>query len=578
MDRRWPWESYEDEGGLGLVLKGPIVKGKEGGLRIGEKTQRDWADVDEAGQDQLWRAIGSGDEPGRDGGYRVNQIAGKSTLQPKEMGTQGVRDYPDARGVEAVGARRDALISQGFRAVEARSSMAGAGRDDQQRAKSGDVGQGRTRQLERIREPPEPEEEGHAYLSSGNRSRNPAQVDEGPRVSGPAAWIGTVGEDVANGEGNDHGSSGFASSVNTCKNTNYQSFLPPPYQNISNMICTPVWHTYELRYLQNDQTTTIILSAPYTLGWVGIGFSKDAMMVGSSVMVGWINKHGHSKIKQFYLRAKKPSEVLEDKGELPLNNLPAAVATNGAEIHLAFQLKMEIPLERQQVLLAFSVKYPKNNNHLSKHDDKTSFVFDFTSDSKGPLPSSNELIQMRKNHGIVGIIGWGLILPMGVIIARYFRHKDPQWFYLHAAIQFVGFTFGLVTIILGLQLYTKMNAHIPAHRGIGIFVFVLSILQILALFLRPNKDSNIRRIWNLYHNWFGRLAMLFATMNIVLGIQAAGAGKEWKIGYGFLFGITVVVAIVLEVLAYLRRQEMKSLPPNFQIDPFRGKSTFPTHL
>ncbi|XLR42429.1 hypothetical protein HN51_020622 [Arachis hypogaea] len=161
---------------------------------------------------------------------------------------------------------------------------------------------------------------------------------------------------------------------------------------------------------------------------------------------------------------------------------------------------------------------------------------------------------MRKNHGIVGIIGWGLILPIGVIIARYFRHKDPLWFYFHAAIQFVGFTFGLVTIILGLQLYTKMNAHISAHRGIGIFVFVLSILQILALFLRPNKDSKIRRIWNLYHNWFGRLAMLFATMNIVLRIQAAGAGKEWKIGYGILFGITVVVAIVLEVLAYLKRQ------------------------
>ncbi|XLR42430.1 hypothetical protein HN51_020623 [Arachis hypogaea] len=91
-----------------------------------------------------------------------------------------------------------------------------------------------------------------------------------------------------------------------------------------------------------QQSTTIILSAPYTLGWVGIGFSKDGMMVGSCVMVGWINKHGHAKIKQFYLRAKKPSEVLEDKGELPLNNLPAAVATNGAEIHLAFQLKMEL--------------------------------------------------------------------------------------------------------------------------------------------------------------------------------------------------------------------------------------------
>ncbi|KAJ1429487.1 DOMON domain [Sesbania bispinosa] len=141
----------------------------------------------------------------------------------------------------------------------------------------------------------------------------------------------------------DSGSSGFAAE-NSCKNTNYQSFLPPPYQNISHMTCTPVCHTYELRYIQNDHTTTIILSAPYTTGWVGIGFSRDGMMIGSSAMVGWINKHGHAKIKQFYLRGKKPSEVIVDKGELPLNNVPAAVATNGAEIHLAFQLPDDNPI------------------------------------------------------------------------------------------------------------------------------------------------------------------------------------------------------------------------------------------
>lgn len=32
-----------------------------------------------------------------------------------------------------------------------------------------------------------------------------------------------------------------------CKNTNYQIFLPPPYQNISSTICKPVWRSYELR-------------------------------------------------------------------------------------------------------------------------------------------------------------------------------------------------------------------------------------------------------------------------------------------------------------------------------------------
>ncbi|XP_047163976.1 cytochrome b561 and DOMON domain-containing protein At3g61750-like isoform X2 [Vigna umbellata] len=362
-----------------------------------------------------------------------------------------------------------------------------------------------------------------------------------------------------------------ATTENTCKNTNYQTFLPPPYQNISHMICTPVWHTFELRYILNGDTTTMILSAPYTIGWVGIGFSRDGMMVGSSAMVGWISKHGHAKIKQFYLRGRRQSEVIIDKGELPLNNVPAAVATNGAEIHLAFQLQTTTPFQKQPILLAFGSKYPQNH-HLSNHEDKTAIVFDFSAGSTGPV--SHELTQMRTNHGILGIIGWGLILPVGAIIARYFRHKDPLWLYLHAIIQFVGFTFGLSTFILGLQLYSKMHAHIRAHRGIGIFALVLSILQIFALILRPKKDSKIRKIWNLYHGWFGRLALIFAAINIVLGMQAAGAGSDWKIGYGFLFGIMVTAAIVLEVLAYLKRSEMRSLPPNFQIDPVGG-STFP---
>nr|KYP71934.1 Ferric-chelate reductase 1 [Cajanus cajan] len=328
------------------------------------------------------------------------------------------------------------------------------------------------------------------------------------------------------------------------------------------------------KYTKTGDTTTIILSAPYTVGWVGIGFSRDGMMAGSSAMVGWINKHGHAKVKQFYLRGRRQSEVIVDKGELPLSNVPAAVATNGAEIYIAFQLQTTIPFGKQPILLAFSTKHPQNH-HLSKHVDKTAVIFDFSSGSTGPV--SNGLIQMRKSHGIVGIIGWGLILPVGAIIARYFRHKDPLWFYLHSVIQFVGFAFGLGTVLLGLQLYRKTHVHIPAHRGIGIFVLVLSILQILAFFLRPDKDSKIRNIWNLYHSWFGRMALFFAALNIVLGMRAAGAGNDWKIGYGFLVSIILVAVIVLEVLAYLKKSEKRSLPQTYQMDSV-GDATFPTNL
>lgn len=181
---------------------------------------------------------------------------------------------------------------------------------------------------------------------------------------------------------------------------------------------------------------------------------------------------------------------------------------------------------------------------------------------------STDFGKMKKNHGILGIIGWGLILPIGAIVPRYFKHKDPLWYYLHSVIQLVGFVIGLAAVILGRRLYNTINANFPTHRGIGIFVLVLSILQILAFFLRPNKDAKVRKFWNWYHHWMGRFALFFGALNIVLGIQIGGAGSDWKIGYGFLVGVVLVAVIVLEALAWMRRSEKTTtMDPSFQMNP-----------
>ncbi|XVE73714.1 hypothetical protein DITRI_Ditri11bG0140800 [Diplodiscus trichospermus] len=342
------------------------------------------------------------------------------------------------------------------------------------------------------------------------------------------------------------------------------SFLGPPYGNISasNMVCSPIWNTFVLRYYQRaDNVITIILSAVYTTGWVGIGFSRNGMMLGSSAMVGWFNRKGHAKIKQYYLQGAHVSQVIPDKGELPLNNIPPVVALHGPMIYLAFQAKFEHRLGRQPIILAFGSRYP-THSHLTKHDDKTAVWFDFSQASFLNIDTTQ-----KKNHGVLGIMGWGLILPAGAIVARYLKHKDPLWYYLHAGIQFVGFILGLAAVLLGIQLYRNINADIPAHRGIGIFVLVLSILQIMAFFLRANKDSKYRRYWNWYHHWFGRMALFFGALNVILGIQLAGAGDEWKIGYGFLLAITLVAVIVLEALSSMRRRYKSDLPQTFQMNP-----------
>ncbi|KAK4364174.1 hypothetical protein RND71_015532 [Anisodus tanguticus] len=347
---------------------------------------------------------------------------------------------------------------------------------------------------------------------------------------------------------------------------NLAQFLPPPYGGLENMVCQPVWNSFLLRYSQTkDNVVTIVLSTVYTTGWVGMGFSRDGKMINSSCMVGWVNPSGQGKIKQYYVEGLTPSKIKPEKGELPLTTVPPLVYLQGATIYLAFQLKYPNRLKNQPILLAFATKYP-HHHHLTVHDDKTTILFDFSSGNSIDISSGpNDNTSSKKTHGVLGILGWGLFSPFGAIFARYLK-SQKSWYYVHVSAQFIGFILGLAGVVLGLQLHNKLQVHIPAHEGIGILVLVLSILQVLAFFLRPDRDSKYRKLWNLYHGWVGRIALFIAAVNMVLGMDYAGAGEGWKIGYGFLLGSIMLVCIVLETLLRLKKLDEPTRPPTYPMN------------
>lgn len=107
---------------------------------------------------------------------------------------------------------------------------------------------------------------------------------------------------------------------------------------------------------------------------------------------------------------------------------------------------------------------------------------------------------LRRAHGALNVFAWGVLMPIGAIIARYFRRMDPLWFYLHVGLQFVGFIIGLAGVVAGVALYNKIQADIPAHRGLGIFVLFLGILQVRRL---KKYTAN-----NLNENMNSRLSMI----------------------------------------------------------------------
>ena len=68
----------------------------------------------------------------------------------------------------------------------------------------------------------------------------------------------------------------------------------------------------------------------------------------------------------------------------------------------------------------------------------------------------------------------------------------------------------------------------------------------MAFIARPDKESKVRKHWNLYHHNTGRVLIILAISNIFYGIHLAKEASEWRVGYGVVVAILLFIAVILE--------------------------------
>ncbi|CAM0906498.1 unnamed protein product [Alopecurus aequalis] len=169
-----------------------------------------------------------------------------------------------------------------------------------------------------------------------------------------------------------------------------------------------------------------------------------------------------------------------------------------------------------------------------------------------PAPRDSELLNPKNIHGVLNAVSWGVLLPLGVILARYMRvfpALDPAWFYLHVACQCSGYVIGAAGWIVGLTLGNAKGAveHI-GHRNMGTALFVLSTLQVCALLIRPKKTVKVRFYWNLYHWSVGYTVVVMGIVNVFNGIGILHPDQKYKHAYVGALLVLVLVAVVLEIV------------------------------
>lgn len=194
-------------------------------------------------------------------------------------------------------------------------------------------------------------------------------------------------------------------------------------------------------------------------------------------------------------------------------------------------------------------------------------------------------------HGVVNIIGWGILVPSGVISARYFKtltiliknSQEEKRYSIHVVSQVSGFILGTIGWGLGLYIRSASSSSTMSLHGIlGTIIFCLSVIQVrpaccacdslylflflflfrcackvlqitlglrlMAIDIRVTEIS--KKLWRICHAVMGYILIVLITVNIFEGIENQRAANRWNWSYGVILVAFSFVALCLEVLRW----------------------------
>jgi len=152
-------------------------------------------------------------------------------------------------------------------------------------------------------------------------------------------------------------------------------------------------------------------------------------------------------------------------------------------------------------------------------------------------------------HGRLMVAGWSILLPTGILAARFFkvlpRQNWPErldnraWWHAHRWLNCAGLAAAALALFLILRRPAGAGALAFAHRAAGFAVLGLGVFQLLGGVLRGTKggptgermrgdhfDMTPRRVrFERLHKSLGWLAMPLAALATVFGLVLADAPR-----------------------------------------------------
>ncbi|MED6144496.1 hypothetical protein PIB30_016164 [Stylosanthes scabra] len=178
--------------------------------------------------------------------------------------------------------------------------------------------------------------------------------------------------------------------------------------------------------------------------------------------------------------------------------------------------------------------------------------------------SHHTQLHLQKVHGILILVGWGTLLPIGAIIARYFREvpiKWKQWFWCHIVCQTMGYIVGTIGWCIGIWLRT-LSKHFMSKLQLALTIIAFTILnlQMVSVLMRPNKEGGYGKWWNIWHHATGYAAIVMVAVSIFAGISTTKEAEKLEKAYTVIIAVLIAVAVPLQIYKFkstIKKQFMR---------------------
>ncbi|MBA0624907.1 hypothetical protein Godav_010177 [Gossypium davidsonii] len=310
-------------------------------------------------------------------------------------------------------------------------------------------------------------------------------------------------------------------------------------------------------------------------GYLAIAFGGE--MVNSYAYVGWIDNAGKGRLNTYWIDGKDASNVHLTNENLTHVRCKSENGIITFEFTRPFNpscsshdKKKECknildPTTPLRVVWAMGAKW---SEHLSERN-----MHSVTSQRpvrvmlmRGSSEAEQDLRPVLAVHGFMMFLAWGILLPGGILAARYLKHvKGDGWYQIHVYLQYSG-----LAIILLAVLFAVAELHgffvSSLHVKFGIAAIFCACVQPVNAYLRPKKPdhgveaSSNRIIWEYFHVNVGRGAIVVGIAALFTGMKHLGErykgenvhGLSWALIIWFLIGALIVI-----YLEYHERQRRR---------------------